>query len=85
MNRNLAVLSRTLSLTLSAALLTALYAPTSWAIDDVQVNFTSTVVAGTCQAELKTSGGALLTDGTLAFADVYKARCSREMPGKTSR
>jgi len=74
MNRNLAVLSRTLSLTLSAALLTALYAPTSWAIDDVQVNFTSTVVAGTCQAELKTSGGALLTDGTLAFGDVYKSQ-----------
>lgn len=74
MNRNLAVLSRTLSLTLSAALLTTLYAPASWAIDDVQVNFTSIVVAGTCQAELKTSGGALLTGGTLAFGDVYKSQ-----------
>lgn len=74
MNRHSAVPSRALSLGVTIALLSALNSPASRAIDDVKVNFTSSVVAGTCQAQLKTSGGAILTDGTLAFGDVYKSQ-----------
>lgn len=73
MKRHPAVSSCPVSLGVSIALLSALLSPASRAIDDVQVNFTSTVVAGTCQAQLTTRDGAILTDGTLAFGDVYKS------------
>ncbi len=74
MKRHPAVSSCPVSLGVSIALLSALLSPASRAIDDVQVNFTSIVVAGTCQAQLTTRDGAILTDGTLAFGDVYKSQ-----------
>lgn len=47
------------------------YLSCAWGTDDVQVHFSSTIVSGTCQAELKTSSGAILTGGELAFGNVY--------------
>lgn len=41
------------------------------ATDDVQVQFLTTLVSGTCQAQLKSGSGSVLSGGSLAFGNVY--------------